>query len=103
MQSKSTSIAATTSPTANVIGEYISQSSSTADGYDAGYFVIQITDTTNGSYSMSELLVVDDYILADDTGDTYDTGSYGDVGTSGIGTIGTKLVADSNAGVATVQ
>ena len=103
LQSKSTSIAATTSPTANVIGEYISQSSSTADGYDAGYFVIQITDTTNGSYSMSELLVVDDYILADDTGDTYDTGSYGDVGTSGIGTIGTKLVADSNAGVATVQ
>ena len=104
LKSTSTSIASTTSPTATVIGEYITQSSSSADGYDAAYFVTQITTGVSTAYMMSEMLVIDDYILADDTGDTYDTGSYGEVGqTSGIGTFGTKLVADATAGVATVQ
>ena len=103
LQSTPTSIAATTSPTVNVIGEYVTQTSSTVDGYDAGYFIIQITDTTNSTSELSELLVIDDYLLETDEGDSYDTGSYGNVGTSGIGTIGTRLVTDSNAGIATVQ
>ena len=103
LKSTSTSIASTTSPTANVIGEYITQTSSTVDGYDAAYFMSQITTGVNTAYSFSELLVMDDYRYDTDTGDSYDTGAYGYVGASGIGTFGTKLVSDSTAGVATVQ
>ena len=44
-QSTPTGIASTTSPSVNVIGEYVTQTSSTVDGYDAAYFVIQLTDT----------------------------------------------------------
>jgi len=104
LKSQSTSIASTTSPTANVIGEYVSQSSSTVDGYDAGYFVSQISDTTNSTYYMSELLVLDDFVYGSGiTGETYDTGPYAEVGTSGLGTFGTRLITDATAGVSTVQ
>ena len=102
LKSSSTSIASTTSPTANVIGEYVTQSSSTVDGYDAGYFVIQLSDTTNSTYQLTEALILDDYDVDLDTGDTYET-FYGEVGVSGIGTLGSKVVSDSNAGIATVQ
>ena len=102
LQSTPTGIGSTTSPSANVIGEYISQVDSDTDGYDGAYFVVQITDTTNSTYEMFEGLVLDHYDAETDTGDTFET-FYGDVGTSGIGTVGTRLVSDSNAGVATVQ
>ena len=102
LQSTPTSIAATTSPTANVIAEYVSQSSSSVDGYDAAYFVIQISDTTNSTYQMCEMLVLDDYLAETETGDTYDV-EYGNVGVSGIGTLGSRVVSDSNVGIATVQ
>ena len=102
LKSTPTSIASTSSPTANVIGEYVTQASSTVDGYDAAYFVIQLTDTSNSTYQMSEMLVIDDYDIDTDAGNSYHV-QYGEVGVSGIGTIGSKVVSDSNAGVATVQ
>ena len=104
LKSSSVAIAATNAPTVNVIGEYITQTSSTEDGYNAAYFISQIADTTNNAYSMSEMLVLDNYDLETDTGDSIDTGAYGEVGqTSGIGTLGTRLVTDATAGIATVQ
>ena len=63
---KSTTIAAASVGTTSVIGEYITQTDSATDGYDAGYFIVQLTDTTNGSYGMSEMLVMDDYLLAEE-------------------------------------
>ena len=102
-QSTPTGIASTASPSVNVIGEYVTQASSTVDGYDAAYFVVQLTDTNQtGTSEMFEGLVLDDYRLDTDTGDSYET-FYGDVGTSGIATVGTRVVSDSTAGIATVQ
>ncbi len=102
-QSTPTGIASTSSPSVNVIGEYVTQASSTVDGYDAAYFVVQLTDTNQtGTSEIFEGLVIDDYRLDTDSGDSYETW-YGQVGTSGIGTVGTRVVSDSNAGVATVQ
>jgi len=107
LRTQSTGIGTTTSSDPTVIGEYISQSSSTVDGYDAAYFAIQLTETSQeGSYHFSEILVVDDYIVSTDDGGTFDT-QYGEVGTplksSGIATVGTRIVSDSTAGIATVQ
>jgi len=102
-QSTPTGIASTASPSVNVIGEYVTQASSTVDGYDAAYFVVQLTDTNQtGTSEMFEGLVIDDYRLDEDSGDSYETW-YGEVGTSGIGTVGTRVVSDSTAGIATVQ
>ena len=102
LQSTPTGIASTSSPSANVIGQYVTQVDSETDGYDAAYFVIQLTDTSNSTYQMSEMLVIDDYDIDTDAGNSYHV-QYGEVGVSGIGTIGSKVVSDSNAGVATVQ
>jgi len=98
---RSTTIASASVGTTSVIGEYITQVSSTVEGYDAGYFIVQLTDTTNGSYNMAEMLIMDDYNL-DDGGNTMDL-EYGNNGVSGIATLGSRIVADTNAGVATVQ
>ena len=99
---KSTTIASASVGTTSVIGEYITQTDSATDGYDAGYFIVQLTDTTNGSYNMAEMLVMDDYLLAEESGNTLDL-EYGNIGVSGIGTLGSRIVADTNAGIATVQ
>ena len=102
-QSTPTGIASTTSPSVNVIGEYVTQTDSDTDGYDAAYFVIQLTDTNQtGTAEVFEGLVIDDYRLDTDSGDSYETW-YAQVGTSGIGTVGTRVVSDSTAGIATVQ
>ena len=50
---------------------------------------------------MAEMLVMDDYNL-DDGGNTMDL-EYGNIGVSGIGTLGSRIVADTTAGIATVQ
>ena len=99
---KSTTIASASVGTTSVIGEYITQTDSATDGYDAGYFIVQLTDTTNSSYNMAEMLVMDDYLLAEESGNTLDL-EYGNIGVSGIGTLGSRIVADTNAGIATVQ
>ena len=65
---------------------------SATDGYDAGYFIVQLTDTTNGSYNMAEMLVMDDYLLAEESGNTLDL-EYGNIGVSGIGTLFATMIA----------
>ena len=86
LEAKTTTISASGSPSENVISGY-------SEEYDAAYFIVQISDTTNLSYQMSEIVVVDDYISSLSTGDTYNT-EYGVVKTSsGLGTIGTRVSA----------
>jgi len=76
LESRSTNIPASGSPTPQVVGDY-------SDDYDAAYFVIQVSDTSNGEYGISELIVVDDYDITYGTGQTYDTDEYAVVTTSG--------------------
>ena len=86
LEAKTTTISASGSPSENIISGY-------PEEYDAAYFIVQISDTTNLSYQMSEIIVVDDYISSLATGNTYDT-EYGVVQTSsGLGTIGTRVSA----------
>ena len=54
LEAKTTSIASTTSPFAVGIASY-------ADVYDAAYCFVQVSDTTNGRYEVSEVVIIDDY------------------------------------------
>ena len=84
IEGRSTTISSSGSPTENVIGSY-------PDDYDAAYFIVQISDTTNNTYSFSEVISIDDYDSDTDTGDTYNT-EYGILeSVSGLGTIGTRI------------
>jgi hypothetical protein len=77
IESRTTSIASSTSPISHIIGEY-------PDAYDVAYFIVQVFDLTNNESQISEVVVIDD-----DT-ETYSV-EYGNVETSsGIGTIGTQ-------------
>ena len=71
IEARTTSISASANPTPTVIAEFESQIASD-DIFDAGYFIIQVTDKTNNRYQMSEFIVVDDYVEEQGTGDTYD-------------------------------
>ena len=96
IEARTTSIGSSTSPVENVIGEY-------PDEYDSAYFIVQVSDTTNNTYQMSEVLVVDDYLENDGSGTTYDT-EYGIIETvSGLGTIGTRLNGAGIGSAANVQ
>ena len=96
IEGRNTSIASSTSPVPNVIGSYDNE-------YDVAHFIVQLTDITNNQYSLSELLVVDDYISDDGVGDTYDT-EFGIIETnSGIGTIGTRVNGAAVGVAATVE
>ena len=96
IEGRNTSIASSTAPVPNVIGSY-------ANEYDVAHFIVQLTDITNNQYSLSELLVVDDYISDDGVGDTYDT-EFGIIETnSGIGTIGTRVNGAAVGVAATVE
>jgi len=102
LESRSTNIAASGSPTPQVVGDY-------PDDYDAAYFVIQVSDTSNGEYGISELIVIDDYDITFGTGQTYDTDEYavvttsGGQGITGLGTfytgISTNNIVDSGGSV----
>ena len=102
LESRSTNIPASGSPTPRVVGDY-------PDDYDAAYFVIQVSDTSNGEYGISELIVIDDYDINFGTGQTYDTDEYAVVTTSGgqsitgLGTfytgISTNNIVDSGGSV----
>ena len=74
-ESRSTSIASSTSPISSVIGEYPNE-------YDGGYFIVQVSDTTNNYHQLSEV------ILVNDETETY-LSEFGNIETnSGLGTIG---------------
>jgi len=77
-----TSIASTTSPSANIIAEY-------PDTYDAGYYIIQISDTTNNRHQLSEVVLIDDEY------DVYIT-EFGNIEThSSLGTVDAIKTANS--------
>ena len=91
LEGKTTNIAASATPTENVIARFESQTNEVTDEFDAAYFVVQVTDKTTNQYQMSEVMVVDTYNETIGTGDVYDL-EYGIVRTnSGLGTIGSRL------------
>jgi len=53
LETKTTSISASGSPSATVVGSY-------SDTYDTAYFIVQVADETNIEYQMCEILVIDD-------------------------------------------
>lgn len=52
-EARSTSIASSTSPSANIISEY-------PNSYDGAYFIVQVSDITNNRHQLSEVIVLDD-------------------------------------------
>ena len=53
IEARTTNIASSGSPGITTVGEYDAN-------YDAAYFILQVTDSTNKRYVMSELLMCDD-------------------------------------------
>ena len=91
VESKTTSISASASPQPEVIAEYQS-----SDGYDAAYFIIQISDTTNNNVEFSEIILVDTYQEEVPTYDTYQT-QYGIISNGeNIGTISSRIIFDTS-------
>ena len=103
LESETTNITSSGSPTENVIAEYPTNISSTEDMYDAGYFMIQVHDTTNNRYEFLEYFVVDDHIAGETSSTTFDT-EFANIQThSGLGTFGSKVITDSVGLAATTQ
>ena len=103
LQSSITNITSSGSPTENVIAEYPSHISTEIDRYDAGYFMIQVHDTTNDHYEFLEYIVVDDHIEGETVSSTFDT-EFANIQThSGLGTFGCKVIANSVGLAATTQ
>ena len=103
LQSTTTNIVSSGSPTENIIAEYPSHVSINQDRYDAGYFMIQVHDTTNNRYEFLEYFVVDDHIEGESSSETFDT-EFANIQThSGLGTFGSRVIADSVGLAATTQ
>ena len=82
LQGISTSISSSGSPTATPIIEY-------PGDYDCSYCLIQVADTTNNRYQLSEIVLLDDQ-TDESTGETYIV-EFGNVETySGLGTFGVQ-------------
>ena len=93
LDGRTTSISASGSPGLTTVSQY-------GNDYDSAYFVVQVADTTNGRYQMSEFVVVDDYIEATASYETYDV-EFGNIETSvGLGTFGS--IVDGNGVVSLV-
>ena len=70
IEAKTTSIGSTSAPVEVGIASY-------SDTYDAAYCFIQVSDTTNGRYEVSEVIVIDDY--NDENPETVQLIEYGNV------------------------
>ena len=87
LESRTTSISASGTPGITTVAEY-------PNIYDSAYFIAQVTDTTNTSTQLSEIIIVDDYVDLTQSYQTYDT-EYGVVETaSGLGTFGSTISTD---------
>ena len=63
------------------------------DTYDGAYFIAQVTDTTNTSTQLSEIVLVDDYVDASSDREVYMT-EYANIETAaGLGTFGSRVSA----------
>jgi len=89
LDARATSISASGTPGFTTIAQY-------NNDFDAGYFFVQVTDTTNDRYQVSEVLVIDNHV-SDPAApiSTFDT-EYGVIESvgAGLGTIGS--IVDSN-------
>jgi hypothetical protein len=84
IESRSTFIASSGSPTETVIGEIV-------EPYQSAYFILQVSDLTNNRYQISEVVAVDSSINA------YAT-EFGNVETfNSLGSVGIKTAANSLA------
>ena len=99
LDSRYTSIASTTAPTANTIARY---SNSGAEDHNAAYYLVQVADTTNNRYEFSEVAVLNDsstpYITEWGTIDT--AGALGSISVS-LGSTYTDLTYTPNASIDT--
>jgi hypothetical protein len=89
LDARATSISASGTPGFTTVAQY-------TNDYDAGYFFVQVTDTTNDRYQVSEILVADNHVSDPATTiTTYDTewGVIESVG-AGLGTIGSIIDSD---------
>ncbi len=90
LESRTTDIAASGTPGIHTVGEYLTLMGED-DHYDAAYFIAQVEDTTGNTYSMEEIVLVDDYNTDLGTTESYIV-SYGNVETnSGLGTFGAQV------------
>ena len=92
IEAKSTTIPSTSSPVAVGIASY-------SDTYDAAYCFVQVSDTTNGRYEVSEVLIIDDY--NDEDPESVQLVEYGNtqVGSGafvGLGTISARRAGDGS-------
>ena len=88
IKSETTSISSSATPGINTISQF-------DDNFDGGYFLIQVVDTTNNNYQLSEIILLDDYTNSTNDRDTYMT-EYGVIEsstTSGFGTFGARVSA----------
>ena len=84
LEARTTGIASASSPGIHTVGTYPTV-------YDAAYFVAQVSDTTNNTYQMSELVLLDDHNADLGTEQTYLL-EYGNTETvSGLGTFGAQM------------
>ena len=88
IEAKTTSIGSTSAPVEVGIASY-------SDTYDAAYCFIQVSDTTNGRYEVSEVIVIDDY--NDENPETVQLIEYGNVQVGsgafvGLGTVSARRV-----------
>ena len=77
IEGRTTSISSSTSPVSHDIGQF-------SEDYDAAYFIVQVSDTTNNRHQVSEVLVIEE----DAESITFQT-EYGNLEThSELGTVG---------------
>ena len=104
IEGRTTSIISSASPGVHTVGSY-------PYNYDAAYFIVQVSDTTNNEYLMTEILVTDDDYNEDGTGTIYMT-EFGETEATsfpiGLGTFGTQFTGSTveltftpNANIAT--
>ena len=86
IEARTTSITSSATPGITTIAEY-------TDEYDAAYFIVQVTDTTNNNLQMSEIVVVDDFVSTTFSYDTYQTEYAILESASGLGTFGSQVSA----------
>jgi len=86
IEGRTTTIPSSGSPGINTVADY-------PNNFDGAYFVVQVTDTTNSSIQLSEIVVVDDYVDTTQGRETYMT-EYANIETaSGLGTFGSRVSA----------
>ena len=96
IESRSTDIPSSASPGVHTVGSYTYE-------YDAAYFIVQISDTTNNNYELREILLLDDDSDENGTGSSV-IQEFGIVETesnlpyiTGLGTFGSRVISGGGA------